>query len=69
MPGSLRPQVATFWCRRLREVGTEDEAAVILEGVRAVQGLEIRARDRAGNETVLPLTGPSREVRIVKCPQ
>ena len=49
----------------IREVGTEDEAAVILEGVRAVQGLEIRARDRAGNETVLPLTGPSREVRIV----
>ena len=49
----------------IREVGTDDEAAVILEGLTPVQGLEIRARDRAGNETVLPLTGPSREVRIV----
>ena len=38
---------------------------MILEGLRAVQGLELRARDRAGNETVLPLTGPSREVRIL----
>ena len=49
----------------IREVGTAEEAVVILEGLTAVQGLEIRARDRAGNETVLPLTGPSREVRIV----
>jgi subtilase family serine protease/flagellar hook assembly protein FlgD len=49
-----------------REVGTPSELGVILERFKPVQGLELRARDRAGNETTFPLSGPTREIRVLR---
>jgi subtilase family serine protease len=50
-----------------RQIGSVDELtpAFIRERARPVQNLELRAFDRAGNQSVVPVNGPSREVRVV----
>jgi subtilase family serine protease/flagellar hook assembly protein FlgD len=49
----------------VRPLGSEAEPALLVEGGSPLQGLEVRASDAAGNETALPIQGPSREVRVV----
>jgi subtilase family serine protease/flagellar hook assembly protein FlgD len=49
----------------VRPVGSATSPEMLVEGGLAIQGLELRARDVAGNLTVVPLTGPRREVRVV----
>jgi subtilase family serine protease/flagellar hook assembly protein FlgD len=40
--------------------------SLLLESLHPAQGLELRAFDYAGNRTVVPLAGPSREVRVLR---
>ena len=60
----VAPDGEILWTAQ-REVGSESEDALIRERLRTVQGLELRASDRAGNVAVLPLAGPNREVRVL----
>ena len=51
----------------VREVGDAgDDHAVILPTIAPIQGTELRASDFAGNATVVPLTGPAREMRVIR---
>ncbi|HEY7696888.1 MAG TPA: FlgD immunoglobulin-like domain containing protein, partial [Vicinamibacteria bacterium] len=62
---SLSPPEGDPVLTSVRPVGTASVPEMLVEGGLAIQGLELRARDVAGNRTVVPLTGPAREVRIV----
>ncbi|MGH9389289.1 MAG: FlgD immunoglobulin-like domain containing protein, partial [Vicinamibacteria bacterium] len=50
---------------RLHQVGAHGSDEVIFEKGKALPGTEIRASDFAGNVTVVPISGPAREVRLV----
>lgn len=50
---------------RLQQVGADGSDAVILESGPPFPGKELRASDFAGNVTVVPISGPAREVRLV----
>lgn len=62
---SLVPPEGDPLLSSVRPVGTATIPEMLVEGGLARQGLELRARDVAGNLTVVPLTGPRREVRVV----
>ena len=51
----------------MREVGREEgRDVVIIESLAPQQGLELEASDFAGNVTFVPLSGPDREVRVIR---